>query len=96
MHGLFTHLCELRLMPWGPVVLGTQLTSPRLGAITAPLPLTGYVGSVNSSPSIDSLLNSPYVKGLIEVTSANTLAAVGTSPDFPIGPKWRKVVRQIG
>lgn len=83
-------------MPWGPVVLGAQLTSARVGVVSSLLPLTGYRGSVDVSPTIDSLLNSPYVKGLIEVTSANTLAAVGTSPDFPIGPKWRKVVRQIG
>ena len=83
-------------MPWGSVVLGTQLTNARVGVVSSDLPLTGYRGSVDVSPTIDSLLNAPYVKGLIEITSANTLAAVGTSPDFPVLPKWRKVVRQIG
>lgn len=82
-------------MPWGPPVLGTQLTTAR-NAVTGPISETCYVGAAASSPTIDQLLNAPFVKGLIEVNSQQKLAAVGTSPEFPIGPKWRKVVRQIG
>lgn len=82
-------------MPWGPPVLG-QLTSLRVCVYTGALPSTIYVGSVASSPTVDQLLSGPFVKGLLELDGNKQLAAIGTSPEFPIGPKWRKVVRQIG
>lgn len=83
-------------MPWGPPVLGAQLTSPRVCVYPGAVPSTIYVGSVASSPTVDQLLSGPFVKGLLELDGNKQLAAVGTSPDFPVVPKWRKVVRQIG
>ena len=83
-------------MAWGSVVLGSQLTTIRLGVAPSDLSLTGYTISIADSPTINEVLNGPFVRGLLELTSDNTLAAVGTSPDFPVLPKWRKVVRQIG
>lgn len=83
-------------MPWGPPVLGAQLTSARSCVATGALPNINYVGSVASSPTVDQLLGGPFVKGLLELDGNKQLAAIGTSPDFPVVPKWRKVVRQIG
>lgn len=83
-------------MAWGSVVLGAQLTTIRLGVAPSSLSLAGYSVSVSDSATINQLINSPFVKDLLELTSDNTLAAVGTTPDFPVIPKWRKVVRQIG
>jgi len=83
-------------MAWGSVVLGSRLTTIRLGVAPSGLSLTGYRISAADNASIDQVLNGPFVRGLLELTSDNTLAAVGTTPDFPVLPKWRKVVRQIG
>lgn len=51
--------------------------------------------------NFDELLNIPYavsdpVNRLVELDPNGYAVAVGTSPDFPVQPKWRKVVRQIG
>lgn len=82
-------------MPWGSPVLGTQITL-RVGVLPSGLSTAGPRISLQTSPSLDQLLGAPNVKGLLQLDSKNTIVAVGTSPDFPIGPKWRKVVRQIG
>lgn len=83
-------------MPWGPPVLGAQLTSTRVGVFSGPLPLVGVRIVALTSPTVDQVLTSPFLLGVVEINSNNKYAGKGTSPDFPIGPKWRKVVRQIG
>ena len=49
-----------------------------------------------TAPTLEQLLESPFTRNLLELSPDNTLAAVGTSPDFSMLPKWRKVVRTIG
>lgn len=83
-------------MPWGPPVLGTRLTSG-MALVATTIPTNVALGaSLSSSPTVDQLLQAPFVKGLLELNSQKEFVAAGTSPEFPIGPKWRKVVRQIG
>lgn len=80
-------------MPWGTWTLGTE-TAMRFGTNTvAATTGTTFVGVV--APELDSLLSSPMTQGLLEIKGTK-LTAVGTAPDFPVTPKWRKVVRQIG
>jgi hypothetical protein len=64
--------------------------------VDAPLPTTGFRVTALTAPDIEQLLNGPFNRGLLELNSSHRIAAVGTSPDFPMLPKWRKVVRQIG
>lgn len=80
-------------MPWGTWTLGTE-TTMRLGTTDVPTS-KGAVFSGNTAPELTSLLSSPMTAGLIELKN-NRFVAAGTAPDFPVLPKWRKVVRQIG
>lgn len=82
-------------MPWGTWTLNTE-TTIRLGTADIGNSLKGLTVSGQVSVTIDSLLYSPMTAGLLELNNNNQLVALGTSPDFPMGPKWRKVVRQIG
>lgn len=83
-------------MPWGAPVLGAQLTTVRVGIFSGALLTTAARINGLTAPTVEQTLGSPFTKGLLELNSSNKFAAVGTSPEFPIGPKWRKVVRQIG
>lgn len=83
-------------MPWGSFVLGTQLTTIRLGADEGSTTAVGYSISAATAPDIAQLLYGPFNRGLLELDSGQRVVAVGTAPAFPMGPKWRKVVRQVG
>lgn len=83
-------------MPWGSPVLGAQLTTVRVGTLPSVLSRDGLRLSVSASPTIEQYLQSPLSKGKLVLTSDNYLVAAGSSPEFPMVPKWRKVSRQIG
>lgn len=80
-------------MAWGTWTLGTQ-TTIRLGVITSDNPL-GLVIDGRVAPELDSLLNSPMTRGLVEIVDTS-FSPVGAAADFSMLPKWRKSVRQIG
>lgn len=80
-------------MPWGTWTLGTQ-ASLRLGIADFTSVLGLRLNGLDA-PQLPSLLSSPLTQGLVEIKN-NKLVAVGSAPDFPAVPKWRKVVRQIG
>ena len=83
-------------MAWGSFVLGTQLTTIRLGVLDTPLATTGFRISTETAATIGQLLNSPYARGLLTLDSTQRLAASGSAADFPMLPRWRKTIRQIG
>ena len=83
-------------MPWGSPVFGSQLTTIRRGAANPDLPSVGKRVSVTTAPNIEIILSYPFTRDLLELSPNNTIAAIGTSPDFSVLPKWRKVVRTIG
>lgn len=80
-------------MAWGTWTLGTQ-TTIRLGNFTSDSSL-GLVIDGRVAPELDSLLNSPMTRGLVEIVDTS-LSPVGAAADFSMLPKWRKAVRQIG
>lgn len=80
-------------MAWGAWTLGTE-TTVQLGNLDFSS-LDGLSLTTFEGPNLESLLGAPMTAGLIEIKD-NRLTAVGAAPDFPVLPKWRKVVRQIG
>lgn len=83
-------------MTWGVPVLGAQLTTVRVGTLPPAISRDGLRVIVGASPTIEQYLDSPLSKGELVLTADGRLVAVGSSPEFPILPKWRKVSRQIG
>ena len=80
-------------MPWGTWTLGTQ-TNLRFGVVPQ-ASRKGLRISSTAGPDVQTFLAAPMTAGLIEIKN-NRLVAAGSAPDFPLVPKWRKVVRQIG
>jgi hypothetical protein len=75
--------------------LGTQLTTLRV-AVSGANDGTSIRLSVLDSGTPESHTRSPFYKGLVAFDALGRPYAIGASADFPIVPKWRKVVRQIG
>jgi hypothetical protein len=81
-------------MAWGTWTLETE-SSVRLGIVDVS-DFRGLRIESTATPGLREFLYSPFTEGLLEINADNRIAAVGTSPDFSMLPKWRKVVRTIG
>lgn len=81
-------------MPWGTWSPGTPVSV--VVGVKGDFQVNGYVAVIGDYASVETLLNAPFTRGLLEINGSNRLAAAGTSPAFPMLPTWRKTVRQVG
>lgn len=83
-------------MAWGTYPLTDQRSM--LFGLSGTLGLKGIVIFAYEPAPLETLINSPLTQGLLEINPDNRIVTSGSSspPDFPMLPKWRKVVRAIG
>ncbi len=86
-------------MPWGAWTL-TDTTTWRIAVLNrrsiAINLATSGITDWKDFPAAATLLYSPFLRGKLELRPNYTLGGVGASPQFPMGPKWRKVIKEIG
>ncbi len=82
-------------MPWSSWA-GLTSTTILVGTSPATVMNQGIsVSGTNFVETYESLFDSPFLAGSLEVVDGQLVAA-GAAPDFSVLPKWRKVVRTIG
>ncbi len=86
-------------MPWGAWTL-TDTTTWRISVCSRKNVMvnlaTSGVSDLKDFPAAATLLYAPFLRGKLEIRPDNTLGGVGASRQFPMGPKWRKVIKEIG